>query len=104
MSNDFSKTVDGLDGVIGVQGDGRDLHQKRGVRIIVDSTADYAPDVAERLAVEVITFTYVTPQGEQVDDLWKSSDSQAFYERTRQNSHMPPKTCALMPGPHLEAF
>ena len=52
MSNDFSKTVDDLDGVIGVQGDGRDLHQKRGVRIIVDSTADYAPEVAERLGVE----------------------------------------------------
>ena len=43
MSNDFSKTVDDLDGVIGAQGDGRDLHQRRGVRIIVDSTADYAP-------------------------------------------------------------
>ena len=104
MSNDFSTTVGGLDGVIGVQGDGRDLHQRCGVCIIVDSTADYAPEVAERLGVEVIPFTYVTPEGEQVDDLWKTSDSHAFYERMRQNPDMRFTTCAVTPGRYFEVF
>ena len=42
---------------------GRAYHQKRNVRIIVDSTADYAPGVAEQLGVEVIPFHYVDPEG-----------------------------------------
>ena len=104
MSNDFSKTVDGLDGVIGVQDVGRDHHQRRGVRIIVDSTADYAPEVAERLGVEVIPFTYITPEGEQVDDLWRTSDPHAFYERMRQNPGMRLTTCAVTPGRYFEVF
>ena len=104
MSNDFNETVDGLDCVIGAQDGGQDQHLRRGVRIIVDSTADYAPEVAERLGVEVIPFTYITPEGEQVDDLWRTSDPHAFYERMRQNPGMRLTTCAVTPGRYLEVF
>lgn len=104
MSNDFNETVDGLDGVIGAQDGGQDQHLRRGARIIVDSTADYAPEVVERLGVEVIPFTYITPEGEQVDDLWRTSDPHAFYERMRQNPGMRLTTCAVTPGRYLEVF
>ena len=50
----------------GVASAGRAYHQKRNVKIIVDSTADYAPGVAHQLGVEVIPFTYVTPEGERL--------------------------------------
>ena len=64
----------------GVASAGRAYHQKRNVKIIVDSTADYAPGVARQLGVEVIPFTYVTPEGEKTDDMWEHTDPHEFYE------------------------
>ena len=37
-----------------VAGVGRRYHQRRNVTIIVDSTSDYAPGVAEQLGVEAV--------------------------------------------------
>lgn len=82
-------------------------HRRRhapAVRIIVDSSADYAPEVARRLGVEVIPFTYVTPEGEKVDDLWTTSDPHEFYERMRQDPSLHYSTCAITPGRYLEVF
>jgi len=83
---------------------GRAYIQKRNVRIIVDSTADYAPEVARQLGVEVIPFTYITPEGEQTDDLWESHDAHDFYETMRQNPDLHYTTCAITPGRYLEVF
>ncbi len=87
-----------------VQNVGRAYIQKRNVRIIVDSTADYAPEVARQLGVEVIPFTYITPDGEQVDDLWASHDPHEFYETMRQNPDVYYTTSAVTPGRYYEHF
>ncbi|MCI1998132.1 MAG: DegV family protein [Olsenella sp.] len=84
---------------------GRAYHQKRNVRIIVDSTADYAPGVAEQLGVEVIPFHYVDPEGvEHVDDMWKSRDPHEFYEFMRKNPEAHFHTAAVTPGNYYEVF
>lgn len=38
-------------------------------RIIVDSCADFAPEVARALGVEVVRFPFVMEDGEHLDDL-----------------------------------
>lgn len=83
---------------------GRAYHQRRNVRFIVDSTADYAPGVMDALGVEVIPFTYMTPEGEQVDDLWATSDPHEFYEAMRKNPTVHYTTSAVTPGRYYEAF
>ena len=82
---------------------GRAYHQRRNVRFIVDSTADYAPGVTDALGVEVIPFTYMTPEGEQVDDLWATSDPHEFYEAMRKNPTVHYTTSAVTPGRYYEA-
>ena len=52
---------------------GRAYHRKSNVRIIVDSCADFAPEVAEALGVEVVHFTYVMSGQEYADDLYLRS-------------------------------
>ena len=56
-------------------------------RVIVDSCADFAPEVARALGVEVIHFPFVMEDGEHADDLWHSMT-----------------TSAVTPGHYLEAF
>lgn len=85
-------------------GAGRAYHQKRKCAIIVDSTADYAPQVARQLGVEVIPFTYVTPEGEKTDDLWTTSDPHEFYEYMRKNPTVHYHTAAVTPGRYYEVF
>ena len=48
----------------------RNFKAHRTCHIIVDSCADFAPKVAERLGVEVIGFPYVIGGVEHIDDLW----------------------------------
>lgn len=80
-------------------------YQKRSVHIIVDSTADYAPGVAEQLGVEVIPFTYVDDQGtEHVDDMWKTQDPHDFYEQLRKHPDTHFHTAAVTPGRYYEVF
>jgi DegV family protein with EDD domain len=88
----------------GVKSAGRAYHQKRNVKIIVDSTADYAPGVARQLGVEVIPFTYVTPEGEKVDDMWETEDPHEFYETMRKNPDVHYTTASVTPGRYLEFF
>ncbi len=88
----------------GVASAGRAYHQKRNVKIIVDSTADYAPGVARQLGVEVIPFTYVTPEGEKTDDMWENTDPHEFYEHMRKNPDEHYTTVAVTPGRYLEYF
>ncbi|MGN0075408.1 MAG: DegV family protein [Parafannyhessea sp.] len=88
----------------GVQSAGRAYHQRRNVRIIVDSTSDFAPGVVEQLGVEVIPFSYVGPDGEHVDDMWRTSDPHEFYEYMRKHPDVHFKTAAVTPGKYYEFF
>ena len=83
---------------------GRAYHRKRNVTIIVDSPADFAPAVVERLGVRVIPFSYVTPEGEFLDDLWKSREPHDFYEFMRKNPDVRITTAAVTPGRYMEVF
>ena len=103
MAQDLSAQLAPAGAPVDVRSVGRAYHQKRQVKIIVDSTADYAPGVAEQLGVEVIPFTYVGPDGEHVD-LWATSDPHEFYEGMRKNPHVRYTTSAVTPGRYLEVF
>lgn len=104
MAQDLSDQLAPAGAPVDVRSVGRAYYQKRQVKIIVDSTADYAPGVAEQLGVEVIPFTYVGPDGEHVDDLWATSDPHEFYEGMRKNPHVRYTTSAVTPGRYLEVF
>lgn len=71
-------------------------------RIIVDSCADFAPEVARALGVEIVHFPFVMEDGEHVDDLWRSMSPHEFYERMRAGEHV--STSAVTPGNYLEVF
>ena len=83
---------------------GRAFHERRTCKIIVDSSADFAPAVARRLGVDMIPFTYVTPEGEREDDLWQSQTPHEFYETLRKNPELHYTTCAVTPGRYMEIF
>ena len=83
---------------------GRAYHRKRTCKIVVDSPADFAPAIAERLGVRVIPFSYVTPEGEFEDDLWKTRNPHEFYEAMRKNPDMRITTAAVTPGRYMEIF
>ena len=70
--------------------------------IIVDSCADFAPEVARALGVEVISFPFVIGGEEHEDDLWQSMTPHEFYERMRKGEHA--TTSAVTPGHYLEVF
>ena len=82
----------------------RAFHQRRTCKLIVDSSCDFAPAVVHRLGVEVIRFTYVTPQGEFEDDLWQTQTPHDFYETLRKNPELHYTTCAITPGHYIEVF
>ncbi|MGI6755021.1 MAG: DegV family protein [Atopobiaceae bacterium] len=83
---------------------GKAYHQKASCHIIVDSTADYSPEVAHQLGVEVIPFSYVDNEGEHTDDLWQTRDAHEFYEYMRKHPDEHFKTQAVSPGRYLEVF
>lgn len=70
--------------------------------IIVDSCADFAPEVARALGVEIIKFSYVMGGEEHEDDLWQSMSAHEFYERMRKGETG--TTSAITPGHYLEVF
>lgn len=88
----------------GVANVGRAYHLNKGVKIICDSTADWALGVPERLGVEIIPFTYVGPDGECVDDMWRTQDPHVFYEFMRKNPDVHFSTSAVSPGRYYEYF
>ena len=83
---------------------GRAYHRKRTCKIIVDSPADFTPIVADLLGVRVIPFSYVTSDGEFVDDLWATRDPHEFYEFMRKNPDQRITTAAVTPGRYMEVF
>lgn len=83
---------------------GKAYHQKATCKIIVDSTADYAPAVAKQLGVEVIPFHYVDSEGEHEDDMWEHRSSHEFYEYLRKHPTEHFKTQAVTPGHYYEVF
>lgn len=72
------------------------------VHIIVDSCADFAPEVARALGVEVVSFSYVMGGEEHADDLWQSMTPHEFYDRMRAGETA--TTAAVTPGHYLEVF
>ena len=74
----------------------------RKCKIIVDSCADFNPDIAKRLDVEIIGFPYVTSTGEHTDDLWQSISPKEFYDLMRAGEHV--STSAVTPGHYTEVF
>ena len=83
---------------------GKAYHKRRNVNIIVDSCADFAQGVAERLGVQVIEFSYVGPDGEHLDDNWRSCTPHDFYEGMRKSRDFHYTTAAVTPGRYLEYF
>ena len=83
---------------------GRAYHRRRTCKIIVDSPADFAPAIAKRLGVRVIPFSYVTPDGEFIDDMWESQEPHEFYEYMRKNPDARITTAAVTPGRYMEIF
>ena len=71
-------------------------------RVIVDSCADFAPEVAQALGVEVISFPFVMDDGEHSDDLWKSMSPHDFYERMRKGERV--TTSAVTTGHYVDVF
>ena len=80
----------------------RRFKERKDCHIIVDSCADFAPRVADRLGVEVIGFPYVIDGEERIDDVWASTTPHDFYEELRQGAHV--TTSAVTPGRYLEVF
>lgn len=81
-----------------------EFHQPRSCKIIVDSSADFSPEVLRRLDLELIPFTYVTPEGEVTDDQWASQTPREFYDAFRKDPSLHYTTCAITPGHYLEVF
>ena len=65
------------------------FHQRRSCRVIVDSSSDFAPAVLKRLGLEYIPISYVTPEGERLDDLWESQTPHEFYEAIKSGKARP---------------
>lgn len=83
---------------------GKAYHKRRACRIIVDSTSDFNLDVLQALGVDLIPFRYVGPDGEHVDDLWKTRSAHDFYEFMRKNPDARFTTEAVTPGAYYEYF
>ncbi len=79
-------------------------YQRRSCKVIVDSSSDFAPSVLKRLGLEYIPISYVTPEGERLDDLWESQTPHDFYEAFRQDPTLHYTTAAITPGRYLEVF
>ena len=81
---------------------GRAYHAQPNVNIIVDSCADFAPEVIRALGVETISFSFVMEGQEHADDFWQSMTPHDFYEKMRQGQTA--TTSAVTPGNYLEVF
>ena len=73
-------------------------------RFIVDTSSDFDPALRKRLGIQLVSFAYVTPEGERLDDLWESQTPHEFYEYLRENPTVHYSTSAITPGRYLEAF
>ena len=81
---------------------GRAYHSQADVNIIVDSCADFAPEVVRSLGVQTVSFPFVMGKEEHLDDFWQSMSPHDFYERMRAGEVA--TTSAITPGHYLEVF
>ena len=104
MSEDLTKTEENANAQASQEAArlGRAYHNKANVNIIVDSCADFAPEVVEALGVEVVSFSFVMGGQEHADDFCKSMSPHDFYERMRAGEVA--TTAAVTPGHYLEVF
>lgn len=72
------------------------------VNLIVDSCADFNPDVVKRLNLEVVSFPYLIDGQEYSDDLWASTTPKEFYEKAQKAQSV--STCAVTPGTYFDVF
>ena len=85
-----------------VGNDFKHFHAHKTCHIIVDSCADFAPDVPEQLGVEVIEFPYVMDGVEHFDGSYKTISAQEFYNHMRKGARI--TTSAVTPGRYLDVF
>jgi DegV family protein with EDD domain len=70
--------------------------------IIVDTPADFNPEVEKALGVEVIGFPVVLDGHEYIDDNWQTYTPHEFYDKMRHGAT--PTTSAVTPGRYYEIF
>ena len=83
---------------------GRAFHQCDTVRLIADTGSDWSPEVVSRLGIEVLPFSYVTPEGVRTEDLWQTQTPQEFYDVLRKNPDLHYSTSAITPGRYEQVF
>lgn len=71
-------------------------------RIVVDTCADFTPEVAATLDVDILGFPYILDGEEFVDDIWSSTTPKEFYDKLRAGSKA--STSAVSLGRYLEYF
>ena len=80
----------------------KQLHESIKVRIVADTCADFTPEIAKSLNLDVIPFTYTLDGVEYVDDIWESQTPHEFYEKLRQGAKA--QTAAVALGTYCEFF
>lgn len=76
-------------------------HEKR-CRIVVDTCADFNPEVAATLDVDILGFPYIIDGVEHTDDIWTSITPKEFYDRLRGGCEA--STSAISLGRYTEFF
>ena len=71
-------------------------------RIVVDTCADFTPEIAATLDVDILGFPYILDGEEFTDDIWKSVTPKEFYDKLRAGAHA--STSAVSLGRYLEFF
>ncbi len=77
-------------------------NSNRSVHIIVDSCADFSPEVFKKLGVECISFPYLIDGYEYFDDMYQTTTPAEFYERIRHAKDL--STAAVSPGRYYDIF
>ncbi|MBY4797483.1 DegV family protein [Collinsella sp. AGMB00827] len=75
---------------------------KGNCRIVVDTCADFTPEIAATLDVDILAFPYIVDGTEHLDDIWKSMTPKEFYDRLRSGARA--STAAIPLGHYLEFF
>lgn len=71
-------------------------------RIVVDTCADFTPEVAATLDVDILGFPYIVNGVEHTDDIWTSITPKQFYDTLREGAEA--STSAISLGRYVEFF
>ncbi len=71
-------------------------------RIVMDTCADFTPEVAAALDIDILGFPYILDGEEHLDDIWSSMTPHEFYEQLRSGAKA--STSAVSPGRYAEFF